>query len=231
MAGTLFVVSTPIGNLKDITHRAVEVLKAVQVIACEDTRHSRHLLSFYGVHKPLVSLYQGREKTRTQSVIERLEKGEDVAFICDAGTPNISDPGYRLVSRCVEKEIPMVSVPGSCALISALSISGLPTDAFVFEGFLPPKKSARCKKMQSWKGERRTIVYYESPHRFLSSLEDLSSCLGNISIVIARELTKKFEEVVRGPVERMIELFRERKPLGEFVILFNLRTQPSKDKE
>lgn len=223
--GRLFLVATPIGNLKDITFRAVEVLKNVDLVACEDTRHSRHLLDAYDIRKPVVSLFQAKENPRTRAVLQRLSRGENVAFITDAGTPNISDPGFRLVSECARQGIEVISVPGPCALISALSVSGLPTDAFRFEGFLPPKRGARVRKMKSWQHEKGTIVYYESPHRIAASLRDLREVYGNVRVVLARELTKKFEEMVRAPLEDILERFETKNPVGEYVVLLNLRIQ------
>lgn len=228
-AGKLYIVATPIGNLKDITHRAVETLKGVDLIACEDTRVSRRLLDEYGIEKPLTSLFQGNEAQKAASVVDRLAEGKNVAFISEAGTPNISDPGYRLVAACVAKGIDVVPIPGPTAVISALSASGLPTDSFIFEGFLPPKQGARVRKMKEWEGEKRTVIFYESPHRIEKSLRDLAGVFGNIRVVIARELTKKFEEIVRLPAEEAAERFAGEKARGEFVVLFNLRMQNEKE--
>ena len=165
MSGKLYVVSTPIGNLKDITHRAVEILKDVDLIACEDTRRTKILLNHYGIQKPLFSLFQAKERKKSEEILKKLAEDKDVALVSDAGTPTIQDPGFPLIRSCVEKGIEIVSIPGPSALISALSISGLPTDAFVFEGFLPVKSGARKKKIAGWTGEKRTIIFYESPYR------------------------------------------------------------------
>jgi 16S rRNA (cytidine1402-2'-O)-methyltransferase len=228
VAGTLYVVATPIGNLQDITSRAVETLRSADFLICEDTRHSRILLDAYGIRKPTVSLFQGKEAARTESALARLAEGATGAFITDAGTPNVSDPGYRLVAECIRRGIALVTVPGPSALIAALAVSGLPTDAFVFEGFLPPRKAARVRKMKEWIGEGRTVIFYESPHRLAASLADLAEILGDVRIVLARELTKKFEEIVRAPVSSVLKRYEKERPKGEFVVLFNLRMQDPK---
>ena len=222
-SGKLYLVSTPIGNLGDITHRAVEVLKAVDFVICEDTRHSRPLFDHYGIRKPLISFFEGNEMRKAAGLVERVRAGENAALVTDAGTPAISDPGFRLVAESVKQGVEVVSVPGASALVSALSVSGLPTDAFVFEGFLPPKSGARRNKMKSWAGERRTVIFYESCHRIAAALEDLEAALGDVRVVVARELTKKFEEVLRLSAKDAAEHFRKTKPLGEFVVLLNLK--------
>ncbi len=224
-SGKLYVVSTPIGNRGDITYRAVEVLKSVDFVICEDTRHSGALFDFYGIQKPLESFFEGNENRKTPRLAERLAAGENAALVTDAGTPVISDPGYRLVCECVRRGVEVVSVPGPSALLSALSISGLPTDAFVFEGFMPPKSGARRKRFEGWKNETRTVIFYESCHRIVEALEDMEAVLGNVRVVVARELTKKFEEVVRLRVKDAAAHFGKQKPLGEFVVLFNLKME------
>jgi len=220
--GKLYVVATPIGNLKDFSHRAIETLKAVDLIACEDTRHTKILLTEYGIDRPLTSFFDGNEAAKAKYLSERIENGETIALVSDAGTPNICDPGFKFVDACIRKGIEVVSVPGASAIIAALSISGLPTHAFIFEGFMPPKSAARRKKMATWKAEERTVVFYESPYRVLKTLADLRATLGNIRIVIAREITKKFEEVRRDTVETLIAHFEKNEPRGEFVFLLNL---------
>ena len=226
MSGKLYVVSTPIGNLKDITHRAVEILKDVDLIACEDTRRTKILLNHYGIQKPLFSLFQAKERQKSEQILKKLAEDKDVALVSDAGTPTIQDPGFPLIRSCVEQGIEIVSIPGPSALISALSISGLPTDAFVFEGFLPVKSGARKKKIAGWTAEKRTIIFYESPYRVVRLLEDIKEVLGNTPLVVARELTKKFEEVIRGPADDLLERFKKQTPRGEFVFLLNLRNKP-----
>ena len=224
-SGTLYLVATPIGNLGDMTVRAIEVLKKVDIIACEDTRHSRILLDHYGIRKPVVSYFDFSEKKQAPRLIQKLEQGAAVALISDAGTPGISDPGYRLVRRAIEKDIRIESIPGPSAFLCALSVSGLPTDRFIFEGFMPIKSGQRKNKLLSFKEEERTVIFYESPHRLLKTLEAIAAVLGDIEIVVARELTKKFEEVVRAKVKKIIERFSGKKVLGEFVILFSAKNR------
>ncbi len=225
MSGTLYLVATPIGNLADISFRAVEILKSVDLIACEDTRHSRILLDHYGIRKPVVSYFDFSEKRQAPWLIQKLEQGAAVALISDAGTPGISDPGYRLVRRAIEKDIRIEPIPGPSAFLCALSVSGLPTDRFIFEGFMPIKSGQRKNKLLSFKEEERTVIFYESPHRLLKTLEAIEAVFEDIEIVVARELTKKFEEIVRDKVKKIIGHFSGKKILGEFVILFNISVQ------
>ncbi len=215
----LYVVSTPIGNLGDITHRAVEVLKSVDLIACEDTRKTRILTQHYHITTPTTSYYEYNKVSKGDYLLKLLKEGRDVALVSDAGTPGISDPGFNLIRGALVAGIQVVSIPGPTALISALSISGFPTNKFLFEGFLPVKTGARKKVLGSFKNADRTIVFYESPHRILATLQDLLDVLGNRRIAIAREVTKKFEEVVRCDVKSAIERFKATKPRGEFVII------------
>lgn len=221
-AGILYLVSTPIGNLADITYRAVEVLKKVDVIVCEDTRHSKILLEHYGIHKPLISYFDSSERRKAPLILDKIKEGASVALISDAGTPGIADPGFRLVEGAIQEGIRLEAIPGPSAFLMALSLSGLPTDRFIFEGFLPVKSGQRRRKFASLKDADRTVIFYESPHRILKSLEDLKESLGDVHIVVARELTKKFEEITRAPVSVAIERYSKGKVLGEFVILFNL---------
>lgn len=222
-SGMLYIVSTPIGNLADLSYRAVETLKKVDLIACEDTRHSGMLLSHYGIRKPLISYFDASERQKAPFILEKIRAGESVALISDAGTPGIADPGFRLVEGAIREGIRIEAVPGPCAFLAALSVSGLPTDRFIFEGFLPVKSGQKKTKFLSFKNEERTVIFYESPHRLLKSLQALQDTLGDIHIVVARELTKKFEEIRRGPVSETLLYFANKKVRGEFVILFNLK--------
>ncbi len=223
--GTLYLVATPIGNLGDLTVRAIEVLKKVDLIACEDTRHSKILLDHYGISKPLVSYFDFSEKKRAPELLEKIKNGANVALISDAGTPGIADPGYRLIAGAVHEGIRIESLPGASAFLSALVVSGLPADRFIFEGFFPVKSGQKKTKLKSLKDEERTVIFYESPYRVLKTLEAIQDVFGDVEIVVARELTKKFEEVIREKVSRIISHFSGKKILGEFVILFNLTSQ------
>lgn len=198
-AGTLYVVATPIGNLEDITLRAIRILREVRLIAAEDTRRTRILLAKYGISTPLTSLYDQNEAKKSGLLIARLLKGEDVAYVSDAGTPGISDPGYILVREAVSLGIRVVPVPGASALIAALSVSGLPMDSFLFLGFLPSKSTRRKQLLTSLREEKRTLIFYESPHRLLASMNDIAALLGDREVVVSREMTKVYEEFLRGP--------------------------------
>lgn len=214
----LYVVSTPIGNLKDITFRAIEVLRDVDFIVCEDTRVTSILLKHYEISKELVSLNAFSERFKIDKVIERLSKGENCSLVSDAGTPGISDPGARLISACIKIGIDVSSVPGVSAVITALSISGLPTDSFVYYGFLPIKKG-RQKKLQAIREEIRTVIIYESVHRIEKLIKEFSELFPDRTIVICRELTKKFEEVWRGKASNLFNSLSEKTIKGEFVVL------------
>lgn len=198
MPGVLYLIATPIGNLEDISLRALRLLREADVIACEDTRHTRKLLAHYGIARPLVSYHEHNEAVRAKELLARLEAGQSVALVSDAGTPLISDPGYRLVCGAVAAGIPVVPVPGPSALLAALAGSGLPVGAFHFAGFLPAKRSDRLKALASLRDEPATLVFYEAPHRILEALEDLESTFGARRVVLARELTKIHEEFLRG---------------------------------
>lgn len=216
----LYIVSTPIGNLSDITYRAVEVLKSADLVACEDTRHSRILLDAYGIKKPLCSYYEYNKLARGEHLLKLLKDNKNIALISDAGTPGISDPGFTLIRSALEAGIPVVSIPGVTALISALSVSGLPANRFFFEGFLPVKTTGRKKRLKELAAMDVTVVAYESPHRILSTLEDMSGILAQRPVVLARELTKKFEEILRGTSQELWERMKHGKPKGEFVVIF-----------
>lgn len=217
--GRLYIVSTPIGNLEDITLRALETLKKVDFIACEDTEHSLKLLNHYGIKKPLISYWSEREKARAEEIIAKIKAGYNVALITDAGTPGISDPGSVVISRAIDEGIEIVAIPGPTALIAALSISGLNTEEFTFIGFLPVKQSQRRKKLLELSSEKRTLVFYEAPHRILKSLDDMLEILGDRRACLARELTKMFEEVLRGTLSEILEKLENSKIAGEYVIV------------
>ena len=215
----LYIVSTPIGNLKDITFRAVDTLKSVDLIAAEDTRHTKILCKEYGIEAPLTSYFEHNQFKKGEYIVEQLKQGKNVALVTDAGTPGISDPGYKLINLAKQNNIPVTVVPGASAAIAALSLSGYPSDRFIFEGFLPVKPGQRRKKLESLKGEERTVVFYESPHRLLKSLKDIEEVLGDPKIFIARELTKKFEEGIEAKASELIEHFSRKGVKGEFVIV------------
>ena len=216
--GKVYLVSTPIGNLKDITFRAVETLKRVPLIAAEDTRHSKVLLSHYNISTPLISYFEHNKFSRIPKLMDHLKGGNDLAVITDAGTPGISDPAYRLVREAINHSINIESIPGPSAFLAGLSSSGLPTDRFIFEGFLPPKKG-RKKRMLSVENEEATLIYYESPNRLLRTLKQLKETLGDRPAVVARELTKLYEEIKRGTLSELYSYFDKKKPKGECVIL------------
>ena len=220
--GTLYLVATPIGNLGDFTHRAVEILKTVDWIACEDTRHSKVLLDHYGIQKPLVSYFDCSEKKKAPELIRRVLSGENAALISDAGTPGIADPGFRLIQEALKQNIRLEALPGASAFLTALVVSGLPVNRFTFEGFAPIKEGQKKKWLESLKSEPRTVIFYESPHRLLKTLTVMKEVLGDVPVVVARELTKKFEEVFRAPLSGQISHFSNKKIRGEFVVLFNL---------
>lgn len=227
MTGTLYIVATPIGNLKDITLRAIDTLKNVALIACEDTRHTKNLTSHYDIKTPLTSYFEHNEFKKSKYIIGLLKEGKSIAVVSDAGTPGVSDPGYKLIKEALQNNINVTTIPGPSAIISSLVISGLPTDRFVFEGFLPNKSAARRKRLETFKEEKRTIIFYESPHRLIKALADMLDTFGDVTVVCTRELTKKFEEVKRDKLTGLIEHFKKHKPLGEFVVLVNLKAEKS----
>jgi 16S rRNA (cytidine1402-2'-O)-methyltransferase len=217
--GTLFIVATPIGNLEDMTFRAVRILKEVDLIAAEDTRHSRKLLSHYGISRPLTSYFDHNKEIKGGYILDRLREGLSVALISDAGTPCISDPGYQLVRDAAAAGIRIEPIPGPSAAIAALSASGLPTSSFVFEGFLPSRQGKRREMLAALEGEQRLLVFYESPNRLQSTLTDMIAVLGDREALVAREMTKVYEEFVRGPLSRIAEKFSGDKVRGEVVVL------------
>ncbi len=219
MVGTLYVVATPIGNLEDITLRALRVLKEVDVIAAEDTRHTQILLSHYGIRTPLTSYHEHNEKTKARQLMSRLERGEQIALVSDAGTPAISDPGYRLAVEAIRGGIPVIPIPGASALTAVLSAGGLPTDRFVFDGFLPAKKQERRARLRALSSETRTLVIYEAPHRLTETLNDLVEILGDRETVLAREVSKVHEEFLRGRLTEVAKQIAGREIKGELTLL------------
>ena len=216
--GTLYIVSTPIGNLKDITFRAVEILSSVSMIAAEDTRHSKKLFQHYNISTPSISFFEHNRTSRIPQIISNLIKGNNIALISDAGTPGISDPAYRLIREAIAEHITVESIPGPTAFIAGMVSSGLPTDRILFEGFLPPKKG-RKKRLMNLVDEDATIVFYESPYRLIKTLKEIFEVLGDRPAAIARELTKMNEEIIRGTVSDLLSYFSNNKPRGEFVIM------------
>ncbi len=216
---SLYVVSTPIGNLEDITMRALNTLREVTLIAAEDTRHTQKLLRHYKISTPMTSYHDHNKEEKTGVLLERLKEGQSIALVTDAGTPGVSDPGFYLVNHCIASGIPVVPVPGPAAFLAALAVSGLPTDAFLFEGFLPKKSTARVRHLESLKEDRRTLIWYESPYRIERTLSDLFTVLGNRRVVIARELTKRYEECLRGTASSLIEQLKTRKIKGEITLV------------
>ena len=219
MTGTLFVVSTPVGNLEDITLRAIRTLKEVDVIAAEDTRRTKILLDRYDIRKKLISFYSYNRIKRKDELIRALQGGMNIALVSDAGTPGISDPGYILIKSAIGENIPITAIPGPTALITALVLSGKPTNKFIFEGFLSNKSSKRKKRLQELKNEERTVIIYESCHRIVRFLQDILEVMGDREIALTRELTKKFEEIKREKTSALLGHFSQTKPRGEFVVV------------
>ena len=217
--GCLYLVATPIGNLEDITVRAIRVLKEADVIACEDTRQTQKLLQHYGIHKELISYHAHNELTRAPELVIELEQGAEIALVSDAGTPVVSDPGHRLVTLCLRHHIPVIPIPGPSAFVAALAASGLPTEEFLFVGFLPSRAGARRKALEALATEPRTIVLYEAPHRLVETLADALDVLGPRPAVVAREITKIHEEFLRGNLTELLGAARQRAPRGEITLL------------
>jgi 16S rRNA (cytidine1402-2'-O)-methyltransferase len=221
MAPGLYLVATPIGNLEDITLRAIRVLKQADLIACEDTRQTQKLLNHYGIDSPTISYHEHNEAERAAELVERLAQGSRVAMVSDAGMPGISDPGFRLVSMAIERGIPVIPIPGATAFVSAVVASGLPPEVFSFRGFLPPKSSARRRELEQTRNSRQTEIFYEAPHRILAALEDVLAALGpRRRIVVGRELTKIHEEFLRGTAGEVLDIVKGRGEMkGEIVLI------------
>ena len=215
----LYIVATPIGNIKDITLRAIEVLKSVDLILCEDTRETKKLLNYYGIKKPLLSYYREIEKKRVNKVIELLKEGKEIALVCDRGTPGISDPAYILVKEVYKNNLKVSPVPGPSALTASLSISGFPLDRVYFYGFLPKKENEKRKIFEKWKNMDETIVFFESVYRIEKTINLLCEIIPEKEICICRELTKVFEEIIRGKIKDVYEVFKKEKKKGEFVLI------------
>ena len=227
MTGILYIVATPIGNLEDITLRALRILKEADLVAAEDTRHSRKLLTHFGISRPLTSYFDHNKDLKGEFILERLQQGLNVALVTDAGTPCISDPGYQLVRDAIAAGLKVVPIPGACAAITALSASGLATDNFTFAGFLPNRQGKRRERLQSLAGERALLIFYESPKRVLATLRDMLETLGDREVVLARELTKMYEEFLRGKLSTLIGQAEEREIRGEVAILVTPADAPA----
>ncbi len=215
----LYIVATPIGNLKDITFRAVEVLKSVDLIACEDTRHTKILLDHYGIRVPTTSFYQHNRFIKGEYLLKLLQEGRNIALVSDAGMPGILDPGYNLINLAIKNNIEMTVIPGATAFVNALVLSGKPAHEFIFAGFLPNRSGARKNRLKTLAKAKMTIIIYESCHRILATLEDILAVFGDKEIAVARELTKKFEEIKRAKTSQIIAYFKQNKPRGEFVVI------------
>lgn len=225
--GKIYLVATPIGNLEDITFRAINVLKEVDIIAAEDTRHTLKLLNYYEISKPLISYHRHNEEIKTEMLIEKVLDGENIAIVTDAGTPGISDPGEEIVKEAIKKDIDIIPIPGACALINALISSGLNTKQFAFYGFLPMNKKLRKKTFEKIIKENKTIIIYEAPHKLQKTLQDISENIGDINCVIAKELTKIHEQFFRGKILELLPKFNE--PKGEYIILLDLNNTFEED--
>lgn len=224
--GKLYICATPIGNLEDITLRALRILKEADYIAAEDTRHTRKLLSHYDIHTRLTSYHEHNEAAKAGKLVALMESGATVALVSDAGMPGISDPGHKLIKRCIDEGIAVEAVPGASSLITALVISGLPTDSFVFQGFMPRKKGERATLLAELTGQERTVILFESPRRLKATLEEIAAFDADRQVVVARELTKKFEQVLRGTAGEVLELLDATEIRGEVVLLIG----PAKEK-
>ena len=232
MTGTLYLCATPIGNLEDITLRVLRILKEVDLIAAEDTRNSIKLLNHFEIKTKMTSYHEYNKIEKAAVLVEKMKQGQNIALITDAGTPGISDPGEELVKQCYEAGVPVTSLPGACACITALTMSGLPTRRFAFEAFLPYDKKEREQILKSLENETRTIIIYEAPHHLRKTLADCRNYLGNRQMTICKELTKKHEKKIRGTLDEMIHLYEEEDPRGEYVLVFEgLKIEDVRKKE
>jgi len=228
MAGTIYLVATPIGNLEDITLRALRVLREADLIACEDTRHTRKLLEHYQIRRPVVSFHEHNEASRAKDLVERAAAGAAIAVVSDAGMPVVADPGFRIVRRAIERGVPVVPVPGPVAAVAAFAAAGLPAEAFRFAGFLPPKRNRRRQALESLAAESATLIFYEAPHRIVDTLVDIAEVLGPRPVVVARELTKIHEEFLRGPADEVLAALRQRETIkGEITLLVGAGPAPA----
>lgn len=225
--GKLYVVATPIGNLEDITLRAIETLKKVDLIAAEDTRHTLKLLNYLNLSKPLISYHRHNEEIKTEALIQKLLEGEEIALVSDAGTPGICDPGEVIIKACIENEITVIPIPGACAMINALIVSGINTKEFTFLGFLPLHKKLRKEKLKEIENSEKTVILYEAPHKLKATLEDLKEVLEDRQVVLARELTKIHEEWIRGNCQQLLEKCEQIK--GEIVVIIEAREKTVKE--
>lgn len=231
MAGVIYLVATPIGNLEDISIRALNTLKEVDLIAAEDTRQTLKLLNHYDIKKPLVSYHEHNQRESGEKLVNQAIEGKNIALVTDAGTPGISDPGEGIVKLAVQNGIKVYLIPGPAALIYGLVVSGLPTSKFVFEGFLPTDKKGRRERFESLKDEERTIIFYEAPHKLIRTLKDLYENFGDRNAALCRELTKRYEEIIRVKLSDAVLLYEEKKPLGEFVIILEGKSLEEKASE
>ena len=231
MNGKIYIVATPIGNLNDITFRALETIKKVDIIAAEDTRHTLKLLNYFGISKKLISYHRHNEEVKKEEIIKLVEEGKNVGIVTDAGTPAISDPGEEIVKEAIKNNIQVVPIPGACAFVNALIASGLNTKEFIFYGFLPLDKKLRKEKIEDIKMQNKTIIFYEAPHRILKTLKEFQKIFGNIKIVLAKEITKIHEEYIRGNIEDIINKLEEKEIKGEYIILFENYAKTKKELE
>ena len=230
--GKLYLVATPIGNLEDITFRAINVLKEADIIAAEDTRHTLKLLNHYEISKPLISYHRHNEDVKKEVLINKLLEGQNIALVTDAGTPGISDPGEEIVREAIENNIEIIPIPGACALINALIPSGLNTKEFAFYGFLPLNKNNRKSVLERIKKEDKTVILYEAPHKLIKTLEDIQASLGDIDCVLAREITKIHEEFIRGSINSILEKMKEKEAIkGEYIVLLDLNNNVIKEND